>query len=139
VPTYATADDVAAYIPGLVIDDAAGFDELIERAERDVDRLLGAYPRQPSTGLKLEPSRLYAWQAAALARAVSAQAEYLLAVGPDADVTPSPTPAKVSGPDFAIDYVQDGATASAGIAPKVARELEPLRSLLRPRAVRARP
>ncbi len=59
---------------------AAG-DRLIQAAERDVDRLLGAaYERNPTTGRKLDPAALTTAQIAALERATAAAVEYRLSV-----------------------------------------------------------
>lgn len=135
MPTYATAADCTAYIDGLVIDDAPAFDRLIERAERDVDRVLGPYPRQDATGLKWDLTWLLPWQTEALARAVAAQVEYLLTVKPE-DVVGGRLPQSVKGPDFEVTYA-DGATNLPRIGARVAHELEPLAPLIRARGARA--
>jgi len=132
VPVYANAADCTDYIDGLVIDDPASFDRLIARAERDVDGLLGAYPRDATTGLKWDPTRLYAWQADALARAVAAQVEYLLAldvVGAGASAIIGRQATAVKGPDFEVTYADGGSTV-ARYGPKVGAELGPLRELI---------
>lgn len=129
---YTTRADVEAY-PVTLPAGAAG-DRIVEAAERDVDALLGPYPRDPATGLKWDPARLYDWQAAALARAVAAQAEYLVELGP-AGVTPAAT--TVKGPDFELTF-DSAAAARPRVGPKVARELEPIADLVRVVGARAR-
>jgi hypothetical protein len=121
MPTYANADDVAAYIEGLVVDDPAGLDRLIAHAERDVDRLLGPIPRLEATGLKLDPATLLPWERTALADVVAAQVEYLL----DAASSPSPVPAgakRVKGPDFEAEAADVAGTGLIGT--KAVAELE---------------
>lgn len=129
---YTTRADVEAY-PVTLPAGAAG-DRLVEAAERDVDSVLGTYPRDPSTGLKWDPALLYPWQADALARAVAAQAEYLVEVGP---ATVTPAAKSIKGPDFELDYGDAGA-GRPRIGPKVARELEPIADLVRVVGARAR-
>lgn len=133
MPTYTTRADVEAY--GVTLPAGAEGDRLVDRAERDVDNLLGPYPRDPDTGLKWDVARLYDWQAAALARAVAAQAEYLVAVGPAALVTPSAT--VVKGPDFELTY-DTAAAARPAVGPRVALELAPIADLIRITGARAR-
>jgi hypothetical protein len=103
--TYATQDDLLAYVPGLQINDPARAEALLLRAEREVDDLV-AWPgyygatvsvfalwpryRDPTTGLRLHPTDLEAWQAAALNRAVCAQWEYHVAMGEDFFLRPQP-------------------------------------------------
>lgn len=55
---------------------------ILDSAERDVDRVLGPYTRQPG-GLKLNTTKLTDEQSDALARAVCAQATHRLALGED--------------------------------------------------------
>jgi len=114
MPTYATAADVSAFIEGLVIDDDAAFDRLIERAERDVDSVLTPTALL-DTGLRYDPTTLTTGEQAALARAVAAQVEYRLEMGEEFFVRAQYD--YVGGPDFSfrgqLEY----------IGPKVRREL----------------
>lgn len=126
---YATADDATDYIEGLVIDDPAAFDKLLERATRDVDNVLGALPPLTTgdyAGLKLDPAFLADWEAAALARATCAQAEHRLRRGPDLG---EPARKSVKGPVFEVAYA-DGA-GSGLIGAKVKLELATIRHLRR--------
>jgi hypothetical protein len=136
---YVTAARVVELEPGLTIDDADAFDALVERAERDVDLLLGPIPRIEATGRKLDLANLTDVGVEALERAVAAQTVYLLANAPRIDAG-ARQPASVKGPDFEEVY---GTPAQAGgrwpiIGPRTAQELEPLRYLVRTTA-RARP
>lgn len=135
MPTYASAAQIEALLPGVDVTDAAAFDRLIERAERDVDDLLGPWPRSVQLGgLKWDLSRLDAWQADAVRRAVAAQVEYLLAVGEHTFVTPTPT--RTKGPDFEVEYGDGGQRPRHG--PRVAVELAPVRDLVTVNGARAR-
>jgi hypothetical protein len=99
--TYATLDDLLAYVPGLTINDPALAEQLLGRAERDVDSVVawrGTYPttfttllgaRLPS-GLRIDPTLLEAETAERLRNAVCAQWEYRVAMGPDFFVRPQP-------------------------------------------------
>jgi hypothetical protein len=84
--TYAQLADLTAYLEDSDVSaptDIFAGARLIERAEFEVDTLLVGFG-QPSdeTGLKYNPATdLQPWQAAALARAVCAQAEYRLIMG----------------------------------------------------------
>lgn len=80
---YATADDLAAYIVDndevkRPTGDAA--ERLLERAQRDVDAVVGPWPRF-SNGLKFDPTQLDVVQADALNRATCAAAEFRLQLG----------------------------------------------------------
>lgn len=142
MPTYATQADAEAYIEGLVVDNADGFARLLERAERDVDELLGPLHRRADTGLKLDPADLPVLEADALARATCAQAEHLLRTSPTGSSSSSGRVVKrVQGPDFTVDYA-DAEVLTAGIGARfgsrVAAELAPL-ARYNPRFARARP
>jgi hypothetical protein len=88
--TYATADDLRAYVDG---DDGAervlrrmeddAIEGLLERGERAVDLALGPqhYTRDAATGLLLDPSTLTTPQQGALSRAVCAYGEWELLIG----------------------------------------------------------
>lgn len=84
--TYATLADLDAFTADFELvalpDDPAKAQRILDRAERDVDRILGPYERQV-TGLKLDPQALSGPAAAALARAVCAQAVHRIALGED--------------------------------------------------------
>lgn len=81
MPTYATQADFEAYVEGYVTDDAAALGRLLEKAERDIDRLLFHGIGVPTNGLRIVPANLTTWAREGLARAVCAQAEYRLAKG----------------------------------------------------------
>lgn len=143
MPTYATAADCLDYTPGLVIDDAVAFGRLIEQAERDVDALLGPQPPRHDTGLKLDPeTNLLPWARKALARATAAQVEWLLVTKREEWLGVGTAPVtSVKGPDFeqqfAVSLTRAGLPPTQ-LAPRVARELEPMRRLLKV-SVRGRP
>jgi hypothetical protein len=141
MPTYATRAFVEAY-PVAVPAGAPG-DALVLRAEREVDSILGPWPPDPTTGLKVDPSRLYQWQRDALSRAVAAQAEYLVAVGPASMVAPTPAVKSIAGPDFTETYADTGSGSSSSsgpiLGPRVIAELAPIAELFRARGVRGRP
>lgn len=121
--TYATAEQVTALIPGLTIDDPAAFEATLQRAERDVDGVLGAIRPRDDTGLKLAPAELLQWERDALAAVVAAQVEWLLSnprAGMDRPVQ------SVSGPDFSQTYANGG---SGLIGPRVATELRRINHL----------
>ena len=98
MPVYALGADFPSYVEGWTTTDAVALDRLLERAERDVDGLLGDYARQPATGLKLDPAALTTHQASALRRATCAQAEYRIEMGEEFFVQAQYT--YVAGPDF---------------------------------------
>ena len=134
---YATVAQFEDYVEGWVTDDEAALERYLERATLEVDLLLGPWPRDSETGLKVIPAELYGWQADALARATCAQAEYLIEVGPAGRVRPQAS--RIAGPDFTVEYDLAAGGPAPRLGPKVAGELEPLRALLRPAPVRARP
>lgn len=79
--TYAQAQDLTDYLADSDISPpttGGGIDRLIMRCEFEVDTLLVGFGQpNDATGLKYNPSTdLQVWQAAALTRAVCAQAEY---------------------------------------------------------------
>lgn len=113
--SYAVAADFASYVEGWQTDDSAALSRLLDRAERDIDTLLGDYTRNPATGLKLDPAALTTHQAYALRRATCAQAEYRFMMGEDFFVQDQFQ--FVSGPDF----TRRGSLARIG--PKVMGEL----------------
>ena len=98
-PAYASQADVESYIEGWTTTDPAALERVLERAERDIDGLLGDYgDRQPATGRKLDPGALTTHQSYALRRATCAQAEYRIELGEDFFVQAQYT--YVAGPDF---------------------------------------
>lgn len=125
MPTYATAADVAA-VTDLAEDDVT--DELIERAERELDEVLGPIAVRTDTGLKLNPDSLLAYERKALARAVAVQAEHIAANAP----TGERTVVEEAGPDFRLKYAEDAAPAGTGrFSPRLPTELAPIRHLRR--------
>ena len=136
---YVTAARVLELEYGLTIDDPDGFDALVDRAERDVDLLLGPIPRIEATGRKLDLDNLTDVGVEALERAVAAQVVYLLANAPRIDAG-ARQPASVKGPDFEEVYASPSTSGGSWplIGPRTARELEPLRYLI-PTTARARP
>lgn len=127
MPTYAGAELLRAYCAasGVVLPaTAAELDALIERAERDIDRLLGPYPIDPLTGLKLDPLEVTPAQAGALARATCAAAEYRVAVGEDAWIEARDGLTAVGGLSFDLRPLPR-------VAPKALEELSGHALLLR--------
>ena len=108
--------------------------KVLQRAERDIDSMVGAWPVQDN-GLKfgsprtLNEADLSTAQKQALMRATAAQAEYRLKMGEEFFVMAQRE--EVRGPDFTtkgrLPY----------IAPKVTRELVPSGLLLRGARARA--
>lgn len=138
MPTYAQAADVEAYIEGWVTGDPDELDRDLERAERDVDSVLGPIPIavNSTTGLKLDPTILTDWEAAALARAVCAQFEYRYHQGA-ATLAAGRVTKTEKGPEFEVTYQDAPASAGGGpllIGSRVRIELEPIRHLRRLRA-----
>lgn len=124
MPTYTDADACSAYIEGLTIDDPDGFDRLIAKAERDVDRALGLYfHRDETTGLKIDPTTLIQADQDVLSRATCAQVEYRIEMG-DAFFTRAQFQ-QAQGPDYATTGTLPY------IGPAVVRELEQSPTLLR--------
>jgi hypothetical protein len=100
MPTYATKADCLAYIEGLTVDDDAAFDRVIERAEDQIDRVLGQEV-PVAGGRKYSGSTLTALEARtreALKRAVCAQVEYRIEMGERFFTRAQHE--SVSGPDF---------------------------------------
>lgn len=130
--TYAENADFESYVPGWVTDSAPALTALLERAERDVDAFLGPLPPRAETGLKLDPSALEDWEAAALSRAVCAQAEYRLLTG-ESKLAAGGAVKREKGPDFEreFDTAAGSPPGSSLIGPKVRVELEPIRHLRR--------
>ena len=90
MPVYATPDQLRAYLAGRVdidglatpppdLDDDT-LAELLDRAERDVDRVVGPWPLYAS-GRKFDPATLPLPARDALSRAACAAAEYRLTEG----------------------------------------------------------
>jgi hypothetical protein len=88
VATYATRDDLAAYIAANTLAtrrlarlDDEEVEAMLERAERAVDLLLGPAWVRTESGLRIDPSLLTDAQRAALTRATCAHSEWALIVG----------------------------------------------------------
>lgn len=136
--TYATLDDYTDYVAAgaPVIDEAQ-----LERAERDVDSVFAPYTPDATTGLRLDVIALAAWEAAALSRAVCAQAEYRAIVGEPtlAGAAPAAAVKRVKGPQFEKEYdvsASSSAAAPTRFGPKTRAELATI-AHLRPLAGRA--
>lgn len=125
--TYTSVEDFEAYVEGWETENSAALTRLLERAERDIDNVFGPIPRSSTTGLKVDPSGLQDWEAAALSRAVCAQAEYRFRVGDD-ELAGGRLVKRVKGPDFETEFADGGAgaTTRALYGPKVRLELEPI-------------
>lgn len=117
---YATRSDVDAYLTDGSLPAGAEGDKLLERAERDVDNLLGPLPFNTTTGLHYNPADLQDWEAEALKRAVCAQAEWRLKQG---DALLEPTRKLIQGPAFRVEYADAALKSSGRIGPNVKAEL----------------
>lgn len=112
---YATEAELDSYLldtPEVSAPGGEGSERLLARAEREVDRALGPWPRF-ANGLKLDPAQLDTTQRAALSRATCAAAEWLLLLDP----------ATIAGDD---DYLPDGAVIlrrAQRVSPKMLAEL----------------
>ncbi len=113
--TYATTAELTAYLDENA--DAsvgnADADKLLERAERDVDRVIGPYTVNATTGLKLTPASLTSVQRAALSRATCAAAEYRLVLGE----------AELVGDDVLLPVMLQPIRTAGRVAPKILEEL----------------
>ena len=82
--TYATAEQLAAYVgndPDAPLPaDPDALEQLLERAERRLDGLLGPYTHAPGD-LKVDPSKVTAAQRSALSRACCAVVHHELVAG----------------------------------------------------------
>jgi hypothetical protein len=130
--TYATQADVEGYIEGFQVDDPAALKRLIERAERDIDSVVGGGHYQ-ANGLKFghplaaNELSLRKEQVAALTRATCAQVEYRLTMGEQFFIEPEYD--SVSGPDFSVQGTRPR------IAPKAWREIRGSGLILHPMLV----
>jgi hypothetical protein len=137
--SYATQADFEAYVEGWVTDNAAALARLLERATRDIDRLLAARPIITSgtyAGHKVDPTKLRDHDRAALARVVCAQAEYRFDAG-EATHAAHGHGGRVRGPDFEQELPKGPTGGRPRIGPKVAEELDAVRWLI-PTGARAR-
>ncbi len=124
MPAYCTEAEFTAYVEGWVTDDAAALARLLERASRDIDRLVGPWEVNATTGFKfldvLSPlsfiDELEAHQVQAIKYATAAQAEYRVAMGEEFFVRDQYD--STSGPDFSAS----GRLSKIG--PKVWSELQ---------------
>lgn len=130
--TYTSQADFEAYVEGWVTDNPDALARLLQRAERDVDAILGPIPRSAvtTTGLKLAPASLRTWEAAALSRAVCAQAEWRFYRG-EAELAAGRQTKTEQGPDFKVEYGDAESAASGLYGPKLRVELEPIAHLRR--------
>lgn len=140
MPSYATVAEFEAYIEGWQTTNATVLARILERASRDVDRVLGPLPPLTAgtyAGLKVDPTTLLAHEAAALSRATCAQAYHRILRG-EGVAAPTRQPVEVAGPDFTLKYNPDDTAPPKGdLAPAVRDELAPL-AWLRQATARAR-
>jgi hypothetical protein len=128
---YAQQLDFEAYVEGWVTDDEAALDRYLERASRDVDRMVGAWLVDEDSGLKFgnivadeNPKDLSAHQLAALRRATCAQALYRINLDDARDVVASSSGAgsypagavEVAGPEFRVRFADAASASSATTA-----------------------
>lgn len=102
---YATPAQVRAYVQGsgvIVPADDGEVGRLIERAEREIDLVLGPWPRF-SNGRKLDPPALSVTAREALQRATAAQVEFDSAMGADVLVGAQDGIAAIGGISFSRD------------------------------------
>lgn len=136
-PVYTDIAAFEAYVEGWETEDPDALNRLLERAERDVDNVLGPIPVRDDSGLKLDPELLLEWEAAALSRAVCAQAEWRFR-RTDATLNGAAPGAikRIKGPDFETEYAVDSSASAAAqgtglYSPRVALELKPIAHLRR--------
>lgn len=105
MPTYAQLADLATLEPETTAPTGVAGTLLMERAERAIDRLLGPALPIAATGLKVDPSRVAPWVAAAIKRATCAQAAWMVA-HPVGELAGDSAPAltAVKGPEFEETY-----------------------------------
>lgn len=150
MPAYATQADFEAYVPGWVTDNSDALANLLERATRDIDYVLGPLPIRTSgdfAGLKVDPADLTEQHAEALSRATCAQAIHLFRFVEPAATAAAATGgqrvSRVKGPDFEQQFELTTAPgqragATGRYSPELAREMRPL-EWLRVTGARARP
>jgi hypothetical protein len=130
--TYATQADFEAYVEGWETDNPAALERWLLRAERDINDLLGAYAPYDN-GLKFDPvTDLEPWERDQLARAVSAQAYWLISGGGAVVPTDTQTLKRVKGPDFEKEYFEASQLAAQlgrRYGPRVRAELSPIAHL----------
>lgn len=115
--TYATVSDFEDYSEGWVTTDAPALERILEKAERDVDRILGYQGVRPDAqALKVVPADLAVRDRDALRDAVCAQAEYRIEMGER--FFRQAQRQSVSGPQFSTTGTLPR------IGPKVREELE---------------
>lgn len=130
MPTYTTAEAFEEYVEGWTTTNPDALNRLLERAERDVDALLGPRTPRTDTGLKLDPSALRTFERTALSRAVCAQAEYRFRVGEDTLAGGgAPAGSTIKGPDFEVRTEAGASSSGPRIGAAVATELEPIAHL----------
>ena len=80
--TYATQADFEAYSEGWTTTDPPALERILQRAERDVDRVVGYQGERPAAqALKFVPGTLTTRERDALRDATCAQAEYRVKMG----------------------------------------------------------
>lgn len=114
--TYATVSDFEEYSEGWTTTDAAALERILERAERDIDRVISYQgPRPDNQTLKLVPANLSLRDREAIRDATCAQAEYRIEKGER--FFRQAQHQSVSGPQFSTTGTLPR------IGPKVAEEL----------------
>jgi hypothetical protein len=117
---YATPQDVRDYTTNervLMLDDETLTKHILQ-AEPFVDRAVGFVAKNSNTNRRFDPTRLTQENRTTLARATSAQVEYLVIMGDDHFTRPQFK--RVSGPEFSYETADGGLPR---IAPKVHDEL----------------
>lgn len=127
-PRYATVADFEEYVEGWETDNAQALERLLERASRDVDSLLTAWPvltdgsRFGNIAGDENPRGLSDHQVRALRRATCAQADYRFRRGEDRMAIPDRAKRR-RGPDFEIELTEAAANDSERIGQQTRREL----------------
>src|SRR4051794_2426359 len=119
MPAYATRAELVEYVDGVVIDDTAAADRLLERASRDIDAIFGplAYYRSGTfPGFKAVPTTLADVDADALARATAIQAAPR--ASREADGSREAGVRRVKGPDYEVEYTDQAAAGSTTYSPE---------------------
>lgn len=122
--TYATISDLKSYVSGngLTLPSDPRLQEVLDRAERDVDWVAGSWPiLDTTTGRKFDPTALVAFQATQLKYATCAQAEYRLLQG-ETFMAKSQHQIVRLADDSGVEEFRSGTLPYIG--PKVIRELE---------------
>lgn len=113
MPTYATAADLRAELEvneATLSDTAAN--KLLGKAERRIDRLLGAVRIYEATGRKIDPTELEAWRATKVKDATVAIAA---ATYRDSTVFDTPQAKSIEGPSFKLTDLTPVKPAAAAV------------------------